>query len=367
MNINRNNYEEFFLLYVDNELSAAERNAVELFVRENLDLEEELNMLLQTVVNADAVSFDDKASLLKEEFTALQENLLLYIDNELSTHEKSNTEKALQANYSALKELGILQQTKLQPETIVFADKSSLYRKEKGRVVGLPWKRIAAAAILLGFGTWATISFINSNKTEVVEVAGTGSETKPVTTNQQPNTTTIAHQPAIVIDSNTSTATAAQVKQPQQKNNPAVNNKEQKNIPQQKNNDITVAGKGIRKPSNNLPKPLENINNPQRNKDYTASVTPIENATDQKYSGNNNIYVAESKYKPNTDGIVNGYALNANYTEGDADNDLSPEDDKGKKPKLGGFFRKVKRLVERNTNVTNGNGIKVAGFDIAIK
>jgi hypothetical protein len=78
---------------------------------------------------------------------------------------KLNTEKLLQADYNALKELGLLQQTKLQPETIVFADKRSLYRKERGRVIDLPWRRIAAAAVLIGFGTWATISFMKTNKT----------------------------------------------------------------------------------------------------------------------------------------------------------------------------------------------------------
>ena len=42
MNINRDNYEEFFLLYADNELSVQEKNAVEDFVRQHPDLEEEL-------------------------------------------------------------------------------------------------------------------------------------------------------------------------------------------------------------------------------------------------------------------------------------------------------------------------------------
>jgi len=363
MTINRNNYEEFFLLYVDNELSAAERNAVELFVQENIDLKEELNMLQQTVMNADAVSFDNKSGLLKKEFTALQENLLLYIDDELSAEEKLNTEKTLQADFAALKELGLLQQTKLEPETIVFADKQSLYRKEKGRVIDLPWKRIAAAAILLGFGTWATISFINGNKTGPGEVATTGG-TKPATTTQVGNTTaTVAQQlPQTITGTNTATPTVGLVKQPAQKNNPSVNNKEQQNIPQQKNNDITIAGKEIKRPSNNLPKPLENINTRDGNKDVVINVPITDKAIDITNSGKTNDVA-----KSNTDGEVNGYALRANYTEGDADNNLSPEDDKGKKLKLGGFFRKVKRLVERNTNVTNGNGIKVAGFDIAIK
>ena len=69
---------------------------------------------------------------------------------------------------------------------------------------------------------------------------------------------------------------------------------------------------------------------------------------------------------------VNGYALNASLTESDAseNNDnkiLYLDEDNVKKSKLGGFFRKVKRMVDRNTSIKTGNSIKVAGFDIAIK
>jgi anti-sigma factor RsiW len=360
MNINRNNYEEFFLLYVDNELSATERNAVELFVQENADLKEELNMLQQTVISADAIVFD-KTSLLKQEFAALQENLLLYVDDELNTADKLSFEKLLKTDTAANKELALLQQTKLQPDTaIVFANKKILYRKEEGKVVGMPWRRMAAAAVVIGFGIWATVSLNSTNKATEATVA-TATEVK----------TTVPKQPANNSATNTvqtpqqmvAPATAENViKQAPQKNNLPANNKVQQNTPQQTNDDVIAVQREQKRPSNNLPKPdYNNFNKAGSNETIIASVTPVNEATDNKNSGNKTS-VAEL----NND-VVNGYALQTNFTESNADKDNFTEEDNAKKTKLGGFFRKVKRLVERNTNVKTGNGIKVAGFDIAIK
>ena len=86
MQISRQSYVEFFLLYTDGELGADEKRAVEAFVKENPDLEEELVMMQQTVFTPD--------------------------------------------------------------DSIVFEDKEQLYRKEEERRV-IPWFRLAAAAILL--------------------------------------------------------------------------------------------------------------------------------------------------------------------------------------------------------------------------
>lgn len=369
MNINRNNYEEFFLLYVDNELSAADRKAVELFVQNNADLKAELQMLQQTVFNGDTVLFDDKESLLKEEITALQQNLLLYMDNELTAEKKVEVEQLLKADTAASKELALLQQTKLQADTaIVFAAKKSLYRKEGGRVIALPWRRIAAAAILLGFGTWATLTFVNTNRSAGNgngNVANAGTATKSQTTEKVAPANTLPQQPAVVKDANATVAkNDAAAKPPMQKNVQMANTKSLKSVPEKQDNNIVVVKDEIKKPNNNLPQPVyNNFNKAESNPATDLNVTSKSATTENINSGLNTTVVETVK----PDVVVNGYALNANYTE-DSDNNLSPENNKGKKSKLGGFIRKVKRLVERNTeDPLSGKGIKVAGFDIAIK
>ena len=49
INIDRNNYEEYFLMYVDNELTPVQRLAVEEFISNHPDLKEELEILSATV------------------------------------------------------------------------------------------------------------------------------------------------------------------------------------------------------------------------------------------------------------------------------------------------------------------------------
>ena len=100
MNINRHNYEEFFLLYLDNELSSEERSRVELFVQENPDLGEELKVLLQSKVSPDnTIVFANKELLMKEavgisiNLQNYEEWLLLYTDNELSPAQRETVEK----------------------------------------------------------------------------------------------------------------------------------------------------------------------------------------------------------------------------------------------------------------------------------
>ncbi|MFT3676216.1 MAG: hypothetical protein QM781_09985 [Chitinophagaceae bacterium] len=89
-----------------------------------------------------------------------EEWFFLYIDNELTPRQRQEVETwvADQPGYAA--ELRVLQHTRLQPDTsIVFPDKQSLYRTET-RVRAIVWRRIAIAASLIlaiGTGTWMLI------------------------------------------------------------------------------------------------------------------------------------------------------------------------------------------------------------------
>jgi hypothetical protein len=112
--ITRDNYEEFFLLYVDNELSATDKELVERFVAGNPDLAEEWEAFLQCRLEPERFIFPSKEELIKEEDEPWPEKLF-------------------------------------EPDLgIVFPGKESLYRHEKDRrIVFYPRWRIAAAAALL--------------------------------------------------------------------------------------------------------------------------------------------------------------------------------------------------------------------------
>jgi hypothetical protein len=166
--ITRNNYEEFFLLYVDDELSPADRHAVERFAGEHPDLKEELELLLQCRIKPDeSPSFPDKASLL---IPVSQVNLpipapqidlnnyetwfLSFLDNELDAPSRQAVIDFLRRHPEKNKEWQQLQRTVSAPDlSVTFPDKGLLYRGEgqrRRKIAWLPFAGMAAAALILG-------------------------------------------------------------------------------------------------------------------------------------------------------------------------------------------------------------------------
>ncbi len=67
MDINRNNYETSFLLYLDRELGPAEMLKVEKFLTENPDLQKEFVLLQQTIFLPEQIEYDHKELLFHNE------------------------------------------------------------------------------------------------------------------------------------------------------------------------------------------------------------------------------------------------------------------------------------------------------------
>lgn len=166
LHINQHNYEEFFLLYVDGELSATDKQAVDRFLQENPHLAVELEMLQQAQLPIEAWSFDNKNLLYRNGAAEIntdnhEEQFLLYVDEELDASGKEQVERfvlqhpALQESFTQLKK------TRLVPEQIPFPHKASLYREEKKErpVIYMRWQRIAVAAVLAGVAVllWTVI------------------------------------------------------------------------------------------------------------------------------------------------------------------------------------------------------------------
>jgi hypothetical protein len=163
MNINRHNYESFFLLLVDGELSAHAQEEVMMFVDANPDLAVELEALYATKLPVDEfVFFPNKQQLIKKSDASIslenyEEWFCAYIDKELSQKEIAAVELFVLQHPSLQEEFLFMQQTVLPLETIVFDNKEQLYRKESKRVIFIPYLRewsIAAALLAVIFSVW---------------------------------------------------------------------------------------------------------------------------------------------------------------------------------------------------------------------
>lgn len=173
MNINRQNYEVFFIDYFDEKLTAEQVAELMHFISQNPDLAEEFYSFEEVTLPVSKIKFQEKSSLknISQQIFLITDDTfdtycIAYIEGDLTQTEKTVFEKYLVSNPEKYKEYKIFTQLKLQQETdIVFENKTGLKRIE----ITKNYKRIiitgisAAASVIIIF----LMYFISSNTTEV--------------------------------------------------------------------------------------------------------------------------------------------------------------------------------------------------------
>jgi hypothetical protein len=378
MNINLHNYEIFFLMYVDNELLAAEREMVEAFVGMYPYLREELELLQDTVLQMEDDMIIDKTSLLKS--AAVEEWMLLHVDNELTGDAKDKLLQLIQSNESLQKDWKLLQQTKLDSQEVcVFEDKALLYRKEKSTLIRFAYVRWAAAAALIAAGFFVGVNMLN--KPKGAEIAVQPTLPKTITDNANNNASAKElvgtekddkyNEGQTVPNKNETINQATDISNQQKQ---LVSSKEEAPFKSNKKSAISdeptpqqVEYASFEKNKNKLPDNKAIVRNT-----VSGNESLLNTAGTQGLSIN-------LKEKPeqrtglktviNTSKEGNTMVMASLNTNTDDNNDhifLMNEDDVNRS-KAGTFFKRLKRTVARTAGVKPGSSLKIAGLEFAVK
>jgi len=356
MEINRNNYEEYFLLYADNELSPTEKKVVEIFLQENIDLKEEFLMIKMTINSPEKeVKLIDKSFLSKKEPSFINENnyqeiFVLYFDNELSPLQKTEVENFVTENPKYKTEFELIGTAKLLSDnSIVYSDKKQLYRKEEpGKVIPL-FLRAMVAAAFIGFGLWMIISYFNKTEKNIP----VASQINTIKQSAPGEKNVIPKEPLESKDEIAITKTT----EPEKTDKGETEIK--KPVVKQKNSsDVAVVKPGLEIKKPILKEEIKELK-PDVQNEAIAITNPIKNTPELLQNQKNQIAANEpaqtiNKIEPE---IQNIKAQTVSYLpDASPDNqnyvfyDVSAEE--FRKSKVGGFLKKVKRVVERNNPIS---------------
>jgi len=148
--INRHNYEEFFLDYHEGNLTGEQKAMVILFIESNEDLLDEFYTFKEMTLEITDTSTIEKSSLYNGPHSSNREDYFIgWIEGDLTSEEKVQTQELVNANASFSKELELFQKTKLIPTAEVYADKQNL--RKSARVIPLLKYAVPAAAAVTFF------------------------------------------------------------------------------------------------------------------------------------------------------------------------------------------------------------------------
>ena len=183
MKITRDNYEVYFLDYLEVNL---DENLVDDFIdflRQNPDLKAELEMAAPVKVELENIIFSRKDKLYKGKFDLEPEfnrAAVARLEGDLQESEKADFEKYLSTHPEKQKEAALYEKTRLKAdETIVFKKKNKLYHYSTGKTI-LMWSTRIAAMLVLAFMVFRVADNIsNQNSIPENQVAVSEKKTKP--------------------------------------------------------------------------------------------------------------------------------------------------------------------------------------------
>jgi hypothetical protein len=378
MNINLHNYETFFLMYVDNELLAAEREMVEAFVGMYPYLREELELLQDTVLQMEDDMIIDKTSLLKS--AAVEEWMLLHVDNELTGDAKVKLLQLIQSNVSLQKDWKLLQKTKLDSQEVwVFEDKALLYRKEKSKLIRFAYVRWAAAAALIAAGFFVGVNMLNKPKGAEIAVQPTLPKTTADNANNNASATELVgtekddkNDEGQTVPNENETINQATDISNQQKQ--LVSSKEE--APFKSNKKSAISEKpspqqmeyaSFEKNKNKLPDNKAIVRNTVGGNESllnTAGTQDLSINLKEKPEQRTGLKTVINNSKEGNTMVM--ASLNTN-TDDNNDHIFLMDEDDVNRSKAGTFFKRLKRTVARTAGVKPGSSLKIAGLEFAVK
>jgi hypothetical protein len=152
MTITRDNYEPFFLDYLEGNLKEDMIDEFLDFLEQNPDLKEELHLFEHIHLPEEQLVFSGKKHLYKsavEEKTAFEIKTIAYMEGDLKAEEQRSFNAYLAGHPELQKEYDVMTKTRLVTDTnIKYPHRKNLYRKS-GTILWLNWAaRVAAVAVI---------------------------------------------------------------------------------------------------------------------------------------------------------------------------------------------------------------------------
>ncbi len=368
MCININNYEEYFLLYIDGELNDVETREVEKFLEDHPELEEELDLLKSTISPVTLPSGTLSFSLLRlpSGLTA-EEAMILEIDGEISPIQLEELNQLCKEFPFLMEERKQMLELKLdKTEILPFKDKAELYRHER-RVISIRLWRSAIAAAIIGIGLFFGLN--ETYRPDESELVGIQENGAPA--NHPAIVESVPLKPADSLLSDEETEpvkSSVEGSQPENTRTASIDPVSKAVAEHKFSKDLAEKSSNIRM---NTPAVLENINIVPGNFSVSPTVSPIERTKVNM--------VPPDEVREEVEKLTASKPLDADLSLVTNDNAKVTAaetssighisvigEEKVNRSKFAGFVNKVKRSIEKKTNIKMPE-LRLAGYEIAIK